>query len=134
MSEEKKRYIYGIGRRKTSTAQVRLFPDGSGKIMVNDKTLEEYLPVFENQMRATSALKETGNLTTFDVSVRTSGGGITGQADAIRLGIARALMLYNENLRATLKALGLLERDARKKERKKPGLKKARRAPQWSKR
>ena len=129
-----KSYLYGLGRRKRSVAQVRLYLNGSGKVTVNDKDLKEYLPVFENQMRATAPLKETGMLESVDVVVKTQGGGITGQADAIRLGLARALLVHNEALRPVLKKLGLLVRDARKKERKKPGLKKARRAPQWSKR
>lgn len=134
MSDEKKTYFYGLGRRKRSIAQVRLYPNGSGKITVNEKDLKEYLPVFENQMRATAPLKETGMLGSVDVTVKAEGGGVTGQADAIRLGLARALMVQNEALRPVLKKLGLLVRDARKKERKKPGLKKARRSPQWSKR
>lgn len=134
MSDEKKTYFYGLGRRKRSIAQVRLYPNGSGKITVNEKDLKEYLPVFENQMRAMAPLKETGMLGSVDVTVKAEGGGVTGQADAIRLGLARALMVQNEALRPVLKKLGLLVRDARKKERKKPGLKKARRSPQWSKR
>jgi len=134
MSEETKTYSYGLGRRKTSTAQVRIFAGGTGKVTVNNKDVKEYLPVFENQMRAVAPLKEAGLLSTVDVTVHVSGGGITGQADAIRMGIARALLISNEGLRSTLKKLGFLMRDARKKERKKPGLRKARRAPQWSKR
>ncbi len=129
-----KTYFYGLGRRKRSVAQVRLYPNGSGKIIVNDKDLKEYLPVYEHQMRAVASLKETGMLGTVDVAVRTQGGGVAGQADAIRLGLARAIMVQNEQFRPVLKKLGLLVRDARKKERKKPGLKKARRSPQWSKR
>ena len=129
-----KPYFYGLGRRKRSVAQVRLYGDGSGKITMNDKDLKESLPVYEHQMRAVAPLKETGLFGTVDVAVRTQGGGIAGQADAIRLGLARAIMVQNEHFRPVLKKLGLLVRDARKKERKKPGLKKARRSPQWSKR
>jgi len=136
MEEEKttKEYIYGLGRRKRSVAQVRLYPGGSGKITVNDKELSEYLPVYEKQEMVKAPLKETGTTDTFDITVRTSGGGLTGQTDAIKLGISRALLLFDESFRPALKKLGFLARDARKKERKKPGLKKARKAPQWSKR
>lgn len=134
MSDETKTYFYGLGRRKRSVAQVRLYPNGSGKITVNDKDLKEYVPVFEKQIRATAPLKETGMLESVDVVVKAQGGGITGQADAIRLGLARALIVQNEAFRPALKKLGLLVRDARKKERKKAGFKKARRSPQWSKR
>lgn len=133
MSEQTK-YSYGLGRRKTSTAQVRLYPGGTGKVTVNGRDMKEYLPVFEKQVRATAPLREAGLLSTVDVTVQVQGGGITGQTDAIRLGIARALVTYNETLRSTLKKFGFLMRDARKKERKKPGLRKARRSPQWSKR
>ncbi|MDA1038214.1 MAG: 30S ribosomal protein S9 [bacterium] len=131
---EKKKYIPGLGRRKRSIAQVRLISGGTGKITVNDKPLEEYLPVETSQLSVISPLRETGTLDTFDITVKVVGGGMTGQADAIRLGISRGLIEYNPEFRAVLKKLGYLRRDAREKERKKPGLKGARRAPQWSKR
>ena len=122
------------GRRKTATARVRLRP-GGGKMTVNGKLLEEY---FKNQLALINDIllpfRLTGTLGKFDLFVRVDGGGLSGQAGAIRHGIARALVLYNPELRPTLKAAGLLTRDPRMKERKKYGLRKARRAPQWRKR
>ncbi len=127
------RYEKGIGRRKEAVAQVRL-TKGSGEIVVNGKPYKVYFPVLKNQLVITAPLRETGLENTFDVSVKTSGGGLTGQSDAIVLGIARALIVINPDLRPVLKKQGFLSRDARVKERKKYGLKKARRAPQWAKR
>lgn len=133
--EKKGEYFYAVGRRKRSIATVRLYLNGKGEITIvnNDKTLEEHIPVDILQESVRLPLKAVGHVDA-DVTVKVSGGGIRGQADAIRLGIARALLIVNPDFRATLKPLGLLTRDSRKKERMKPGLKKARRAPQWSKR
>ncbi|BCV24312.1 MAG TPA: 30S ribosomal protein S9 [Firmicutes bacterium] len=124
---------YGTGRRKTSVARVRLVP-GSGRFVVNGQPVEEYFPLRSLQTIVERPLKVTGNLGKFDVLAKVEGGGITGQAGAVRHGIARALLRVDEILRPTLKKEGLLTRDPRMKERKKYGLKKARRAPQFSKR
>lgn len=132
MAENK--YVYGLGRRKTAIAQVRVYPKGSGKFTVNNREMADYFPAEMWQQRVLMALDRAGLKDVADVSVRTLGGGIRAQADAVSLGIARALVKMDEELRATLKPEGLLSRDQRKKERKKPGLKKARKAPQWSKR
>jgi small subunit ribosomal protein S9 len=126
----------GTGRRKTSTARVYLRP-GSGKIEINDKEYREFNEYFENKvwtMHAVEPLKVTGLVGTFDVQIRVQGGGKNGQAGAVRLGLARALVAFNPELRRTLREYGLLTRDPRMVERKKYGLKKARRAPQFSKR
>ena len=134
------RVFTGTGRRKTSVARVRLIP-GSGKITVNGRDVNEYMPFEVFVMDLKQPLEITNNLETFDVIVNVNGGGFSGQTGAIRLGITRALLEYdkeNENnedsYRKILKAAGFVTRDARKKERKKPGLKAARRAPQFSKR
>ena len=127
-------YFYGTGRRKSSVARVRLY-QGTGKITINDRDIDEYfgLETLKLIVRQPLELTETG--AKFDVVCRVAGGGVTGQAGAIRHGISRALLQYDsEALRATLKKAGFLTRDPRMKERKKPGLKGARRAPQFSKR
>jgi len=124
---------YGTGRRKTSTARVFLRP-GNGKITVNGRPFEEYFPVEAQREHAIAPLKLVQMLDRFDVLVNVSGGGLSGQAGAIRLGIARALVAYDEGLRPQLKKAGMLTRDPRMVERKKYGLHKARRAPQYSKR
>lgn len=136
---EKKLYI-GTGRRKASIAQVRMTP-GSGKITVNGKDVREFFPYETNVMDLMQPLVATNNEKTFDIDVKVNGGGFNGQTGAIRLGIARALLEYdkpnegNEGCyRQILKREGFITRDARVKERKKPGLKAARRAPQFSKR
>ena len=131
---DNQRYIQAVGRRKEATAQVRLHNGGSGKVTINDKDLAEYLPVSILQQAVMSPFVETGTENMFDVTVVAKGGGIHGQADAIRLGISRALVDFNPENRTTLKKLGFLRRDARVKERKKFGKLGARRAPQWSKR
>ncbi|MBI2633826.1 MAG: 30S ribosomal protein S9 [Parcubacteria group bacterium] len=128
------RYIYAVGRRKESTAEVKLYPEGESGILINNKSLASYFPVFELQKTVLDPLKVTGNEGKVGVSVIVNGGGIRGQAEATRLGIARALVLMDSNLRPQLKARGFLKRDARVKERRKYGLKKARKAPQWAKR
>jgi len=128
------KYYQTIGRRKTATAQVRLYPAGSGKITVNNKDLNDHFNTPQERMIATSPLKEVGKLDSMDVTVRVVGGGKIGQADAVKLGIARALVKYDETFKPTIKAHNMLTRDARKKERKKFGLRGARRATQWRKR
>ena len=125
--------LRSVGRRKTASARVRLSP-GTGKITVNGKALEVYFPYFEWQSIVKAPLTSVGKEKTFDVSAKIVGGGQKGQATAVQLGIARALVKWNEDLKKSLKTQGYLTRDARVKERKKPGLKRARRAPQWSKR
>ncbi|MFC4369156.1 30S ribosomal protein S9 [Citroniella saccharovorans] len=123
----------GTGRRKSSVARVRLLP-GSGKFIVNKKDLEDYFAFDTLKVLAKSPLELTENLGKFDVYVNVNGGGFTGQAGAIRHGIARALLNVNPEYRESLKRAGYLTRDPRKKERKKYGLKKARKSPQFSKR
>lgn len=124
---------YGTGRRKASVARVYLVP-GSGNIVVNGKDVNEYMPYATLVMDLKQPLDITNTLERFDIKAIVSGGGFTGQAGAIRLGIARALLEASEDYRSPLKVAGMLTRDARAKERKKYGLKAARRAPQFSKR
>ncbi len=131
-TQEVVRYC-GTGRRKSSVARVALIP-GTGNILVNGRKVEEYLPSQTFIMDLKQPLTATENAARFDVIVNVYGGGFSGQTGAIRLGIARALLQASNEYRPTLKALGLLTRDARVKERKKYGLKGARRAPQFSKR
>lgn len=123
----------GTGRRKSSVARV-ILTTGTGKFVVNDRPFEEYIPSAATRLDVLQPLAITENEGRFDVSVNVYGGGLTGQAGAIRHGITRALMEVNPDLRATLKPAGLVTRDPRAKERKKYGLKKARRASQFSKR
>jgi small subunit ribosomal protein S9 len=123
----------GTGRRKSSVARVYLTP-GTGIISVNDKTLDEYLPLETLRMVVRSPLQLTETLTAFDVKINVQGGGYTGQSGAMRHGITRALMEVSADYRPALKAAGFVTRDPRAKERKKYGLKGARRAPQFSKR
>ena len=134
MAKKKTNITYlGTGRRKSSVARVYL-TQGTGVITVNDKTLEDYLPQEVLRMVVKSPLVLTNTQDTLDVNINVYGGGFTGQAGAMRHGIARALLEVSEEYRPTLKAAGFLTRDARAKERKKYGLKGARRAPQFSKR
>lgn len=123
----------GTGRRKTSVARV-FMSLGNGKILVNGRTLDEYLPLETLRMVVKSPLELTETLSQFDIMVNVHGGGYTGQAGAIRHGITRALLEASDDYRPALKAAGFVTRDSRSKERKKYGLKAARRAPQWSKR
>ncbi|GGJ40173.1 30S ribosomal protein S9 [Deinococcus roseus] len=125
--------FYGTGRRKASVARVFLRP-GEGKIVVNDKDFQQYFRGLVKAIYALQGFRETGTLGRYDAYITVSGGGPSGQADAIKLGIARALVQANPDFRGALKPKGLLTRDAREVERKKAGLKKARRAPQFSKR
>ena len=127
-------YYEGVGRRKTATARVRLFPGGDGTIVVNERPLDEYFARGEDVVHLVEPLKVTSNEGRFNVSVRVKGGGMSGQAGAVRLGIARALLKVDPDLRSVLRTGGFLTRDAREKERKKPGLKRARKAPQYTKR
>jgi small subunit ribosomal protein S9 len=131
---ENQEYYYGVGRRKTSSAQVRLYATGDGKVIVNGKPLEEHFPRLLDRAHVMEPLQVTGTDGAFTITVLVKGGGIHGQAGAVRHGIARALLKYNENLRPTLRRGGYLTRDPRMKERKKPGLKRARKAPQYTKR
>ena len=126
-------YFYGTGRRKSSVARVRLY-QGTGKITINDRDIDDYFGLDTLKYIVRQPLALTGTDEKFDIVCRVSGGGVTGQAGAIRHGIARALLLVNEEYRPALKAAGFLTRDPRMKERKKYGLKAARRAPQFSKR
>lgn len=131
---KKKLQFWGTGRRKKAIARVRLIPAGTGAIIINDRTLEDYFPMGTLQYIVKQPLKEVEAEGKYDVCVSVIGGGYTGQAGAIRLGIARALLQAEESSRPALKKAGFLTRDPRVKERKKYGLKKARRAPQFSKR
>jgi small subunit ribosomal protein S9 len=122
-----------VGRRKSSVVRVRLY-EGTGQVTLNGKALEDYFPGMAHRIRVLEALRAAGADSTYDVKAKLEGGGTTGQVDALRLGIARALVEVNPDLRITLKRAGLLKRDARVVERKKYGLRKARRAPQFTKR
>ncbi|MCF0116362.1 MAG: 30S ribosomal protein S9 [Erysipelotrichaceae bacterium] len=135
MATKKKNVVTyaGVGRRKSSIARVFLTP-GTGNITVNGKTLEEYLPLATLRMEVKAPLELTGTVEQFDIKINVNGGGIAGQAGAMRHGVSRALLEASADYRPALKAAGFLTRDSRMKERKKPGLKGARRAPQFSKR
>ena len=126
-------YVESIGRRKTSTARVRLYP-GNGEIVVNDKTMPDYFGRSLDRMILMQPLRLTGTEGSYNISIHVSGGGESGQASAARHGISRALVATDENLRTVLKSAGFLKRDPRAKERKKPGLKRARKAQQYTKR
>ena len=132
--QSKRPYTYGTGRRKSSVARVHLFPGGSGKITINGRDIDEYFGLDTLKLIVRQPLAATGTMEKVDIEATVSGGGVTGQAGAIRHGIARALLAVDESYRPLLKAAGLLTRDPRMKERKKYGLKAARRAPQFSKR
>lgn len=129
----KEKYIEAVGRRKTSAARVRVF-EAKGAITVNDKDLVSYFPTKELQVIVEEAFKTAGIPETLLTTVKVTGGGIHSQAEAVRHGIARVLILRDGTLRKTVKKAGLLKRDPRAKERRKFGLKKARKSPQWSKR
>ena len=134
MYQSKKPYLYGTGRRKSSVARVHLFPGGSGAITVNGRDIDEYFGLDTLKMVVRQPLELTGNAGRVDIVATVTGGGVSGQAGALRHGISRALLLASEDNRPILKRAGLLTRDPRMKERKKYGLKAARRAPQFSKR
>jgi small subunit ribosomal protein S9 len=127
-------YYEGIGRRKNASARVRLFPGGTGKFVVNERPVEQYLPRPNDMEILMEPLITVGQASSYDISVHVDGGGVSGQRDAIKLGIARALLKIDPDMRGVLKSRGLLTRDARVKERKKPGLKRARKAPTFTKR
>jgi small subunit ribosomal protein S9 len=138
VKEEKKvsQYFYAIGRRKTSIARVKLFlsEEKQNTFLINGKKLNEYFSLERHQDLIKTPLALAGEDLKFEAEIKVYGGGTNSQAEAIRLGIARALVVYDNGLKKSLKDNGFLTRDARKVERKKPGLKKARRAPQWAKR
>ena len=127
-------YLYAVGRRKRAIARTRLFKNGTGKITINDKDYTVFFPYYQHQDAVTQPLETVSKRKEFDFTIKVQGGGVNGQAEAIRHGIARALLLIDKDLKPVLKAEGYLKRDPRQKERKKPGLKRARRAPQFSKR
>ena len=130
---EAKSYFYGTGRRKSSVARVRVY-NGTGKIIINDREIDDYFGLETLKLIVRQPLALTGTADKFDIVCRVAGGGVTGQAGAIRHGVARALLQFDGELRGQLKKAGFLTRDPRMKERKKYGLKGARRAPQFSKR
>ena len=132
--QSKRPYAYGTGRRKSSTARVHLIPNGTGAITINGRSLDEYFGLETLKLIVRQPLAATETVEKFDVEATVAGGGMTGQAGAIRHGIARALVKADEGYKAAIKKAGFLTRDPRMKERKKYGLKAARRAPQFSKR
>ncbi len=134
MYESKKQYQYGTGRRKSSVARVRLYEGGTGSILITGRDIDDYFGLETLKLLVRQPLVTTDTLGKVDIVCTVTGGGVTGQAGAIRHGVARALLKVNPEFRAPLKAAGLLTRDPRMKERKKYGLKAARRAPQFSKR
>ena len=134
MYESKRQYQYGTGRRKSSIARVRLYQEGTGSIIINGRDIDDYFGLDTLKLIVRQPLVTTGTVGKVDIEATVSGGGVSGQAGAIRHGIARALIVVDENYRSALKAAGFLTRDPRMKERKKYGLKAARRAPQFSKR
>lgn len=132
--EKKKTYFYAIGRRKDATASVRIYPKGKGEFTVNGKDLKTYFMTPTLQAKVMQPFKDGGIEELYDITAMAKGGGINGQAEAVRHAITRALVAEDEDRRSNMKKLGLLKRDPRQVERKKPGLKKARKAPTWSKR
>ena len=134
MYTPKKPYFYGTGRRKSSVARVHLFPNGTGRITVNNRDIDDYFGLDTLKLIVRQPLVTTETRDKVDIEATVTGGGVTGQAGAIRHGIARALITVDPNFRPDLKKAGFLTRDPRMKERKKYGLKAARRAPQFSKR
>ena len=134
MYQSKKPYLYGTGRRKSSVARVHVFPNGTGSITINGRDIEEYFGLDTLKMIVRQPLVATASEGKVDIVATVTGGGVSGQAGALRHGIARALLLAGDDTRPVLKKAGLLTRDPRMKERTKYGLKAARRAPQFSKR
>ena len=134
MYESKKKYFYGTGRRKSSVARVRVYENGTGVITINGRDIDDYFGLETLKLIVRQPMVTTNTLGKMDVVVSVTGGGVSGQAGAIRHGVARALLAANAEFRPALKAAGFLTRDPRMKERKKYGLKAARRAPQFSKR
>ena len=134
MYKSKKPYHYGTGRRKSSVARVRVFPNGTGSITINGRDMDDYFGLETLKLIVRQPLVTTETVGKVDIVATVTGGGVTGQAGAIRHGISRALLQHGDEMRPILKKAGLLTRDPRMKERKKYGLKAARRAPQFSKR
>ena len=134
MYESKRPYQYGTGRRKSSVARVRVYEGGTGSITINGRDIDDYFGLDTLKLIVRQPLNTTGTIGTVDIECTVKGGGVSGQAGAIRHGISRALLKVNPEYRPALKAAGFLTRDPRMKERKKYGLKAARRAPQFSKR
>ena len=134
MSETTKKYIETVGRRKTSIARARLTPSTKTGFVINDKSIEDYFKVAEQRAIVIDAINEAKLAQKFDITIIVKGGGTNSQAEAIRHAVARALIVHDKALRGDLKKAGYLKRDPRAKERRKFGLKKARKAPQWSKR
>ena len=134
MYQSKKPYLYGTGRRKSSVARVHLFPNGTGSIVINGRDIDDYFGLETLKLIVRQPLVATGTVGKVDIEATVAGGGVSGQAGAIRHGISRALVVMNPENRASLKAAGFMTRDPSMKERKKYGLKAARRAPQFSKR
>jgi small subunit ribosomal protein S9 len=134
LAEQRSRYFYGTGRRKTAVARVRVFPTGNGRIVVNGRTADKYFgrEVLSSLVRSPLRVLEVGDR--YDIRVKVAGGGVSGQAGAVRHGLARALVRLDESFRPALRRAGFLTRDPRMKERKKYGLKRARKAPQYTKR
>ncbi len=133
-AESQQEYYYGTGKRKSAIAKVRLYLDDGGPIIVNGKTMEEFFNWKPWQLEITEPFRATDTVNRFRVVARVLGGGVHGQAQAIRHGIARALVVYDESMKPTLRHAGFITRDSRIKESKKYGLKRARRAPQYTKR
>ncbi|MCL2081077.1 MAG: 30S ribosomal protein S9 [Oscillospiraceae bacterium] len=134
MYKSQRPYVYGTGRRKSSVARVRLYPNGTGQITVNNRDIDKYFGLETLKLIVRQPLVSTSTIGRVDIIATVVGGGVSGQAGAIRHGLSRALLKVNEEFRPTLKRAGFLTRDPRMKERKKYGLKAARRAPQFSKR
>ncbi len=133
-AESQQQYYYGTGKRKSAIAKVRLYLDDGGQIIVNGKTMEEFFNWNPWQLEITEPFRATDTVNRFRVVARVLGGGVHGQAQAIRHGIARALVVYDETMKPALRQAGFITRDSRIKESKKYGLKRARRAPQYTKR
>ena len=135
-ADSSRKYFYAVGKRKSSVAQVKIYPvaEKDAKFTINGREMERYFSILRLIGMAKESLAASGKEKEFEVAAIVRGGGISSQAGAVRLGVARALIKFDANLRKSLKGLGLLTRDSREVERKKPGLKKARRAPQWAKR
>lgn len=134
MTDEKQRYIETVGRRKTAVARVRITPSSKSSCVVNNSDADSYFKTDELRRIASEAVATAKLGVKFKITANISGGGSNGQAEALRHGIARALVIYDQELRKKIKSAGFLKRDPRAKERRKFGLKKARKAPQWSKR
>lgn len=127
-------YYEGVGRRKAATARVRLYPNGTGNVLINDVDGRVYMPRVGDFEIMVQPLTLIGQENSYDITIHVNGGGITGQRDAMKLGVARALLKIDPDLRPRMRQAGYLTRDAREKERKKPGLKRARKAPTYTKR